>query len=574
MKPNHSPMVFHRWIIPAVFCLSFGFNSNLHAQLTFDWALSQGSKVSDFALSLKQDDQGHLYSTCTISDTADLDPGIGEDLMIPWFEETPVLTKWTTSGEYVWSIAFQTSGETNAFVSQIKDNRMLLYAYYTDSLVAVRQGVATPLSVNPGQHTCVMLMDLEGQLIQIRDIQNSFNFYFRYLAMEDDGQILGAGGFYDSLVLSTSHGDTTLYSVGSDDGFVFSLDQNWQAQWVWTFGSDADDYITSLSYKNGLIHYSGGYEDTMTLQTVNGLLTFPANDEANGLYGTLSPDGQQVTAQSFGGDLYEEIEDIDADQDGNVYICGSFEGEVHFEKPGAPPVVFTSFNLEDGFVSKYTADGDLVWARIISDSEYGGIHNIQIYRDESLYMTGNYNGHTDLDPGPDSIIAETGNWGDIYNLKMDKAGNLKWVYNYTGPDLEGIRTQLLSPDGRIYMMGFAYDTFDADPSTETFIVPNQGGGTDMFIMALTEENVITSINAISTFNLHMYPNPVTDELRIKAEKAIQEVSILTMDGIRLNLPVTLTNTDAVVRVSGLLPGAYIVRVKTENAFTSMSFIKS
>ncbi|HEY3387246.1 MAG TPA: T9SS type A sorting domain-containing protein [Saprospiraceae bacterium] len=545
----------------------------LNAQVHYDWSVSQGGKESDFTGSLRADDQGHLYTMCYITDTADLDPGIGETILIPWFDETTVLTKWTTEGEFLWSSVFQAPGEHGGSIHQIKNNSILVTLYYEDSLVYVRNNIPTNLVALPGKHLSFVTLDLNGNITSFHNYPNQREFYFNTLEQRADGLYTGCGSFSDSLVIQTSHGDSTIYPIGDNDGFIMTMNDQWETVWIRTFGSDESDYVTDLVFANNQIYFVVSYNDTLTVNTASGQVTFPCTEgEENSLFGTMTLNGEAVKVHSFGGDLYDELRAIASDTDGNIYLVGSFEGSVNFQHPDAPPVVFTSSNYNEGFIAKYSPDGFLEWARIIKNSEYGGMHNIRLHRDQSLYVTGGYNGHTDLDPGPDSLIVETTNWGDIYSAKFDKEGNMEWVYNFVGEDLEGIRQQVISPDGRIYLVGFHYDTFDADPSAEIAMVPNKGG-TDMFLLAYTEENVITSAEGPSVFDLTLSPNPSTSTVYLSTNSQIETVWLYTMEGVQVQIPIEISSNKATMEVSALQPGMYIARVKSGDAYTSCRFLK-
>lgn len=555
-----------------VFALAMTAPVMISAQLDFDWARSQGSKSSDFTGSLQQDNQGHLYSFSMITDTADLDPGIGEDLLVIDDQQTGILTKWTTDGEYLWSGIFQCPNDISGGIMQAKDNQLLLYLHYTDSLVYTLQGINATVNVNPGDHVCALKLDLNGNVIFFKDIQDGTNIYFSYLKANDDGIIVGGGGFYDSISLQTTTEELIAKSNGESDAFIAYFSADFNAISLQTLGSKDDDYIENLYVKGDSIYFAIVHEDTLTIQDGQELQVFPADGQENGLFGYFTPDNNEFTAYSFGGELGDEVRSVTADEAGNIYICGSFEGTVNFEHPDAPPVVFTAVNESDGFVAKYTPDGHLAWTRIIKDSEYGGLYTMYINRDSHLYLTGSYTGHTDLDPGPDSIIVETPNWGDIYTVKFDTDGNMKWVYSFAGPDLEGIRDMAISPEGRIFLIGFNYDTFDADPSDQTYQVPYYGGS-DMFLIGLTEENVITSSKEASTIRMALYPNPSSSEITLSADQPVEKAAFYASNGARVYPQITYTGNVATANISKLIPGLYVVKVKTEGSYATLTFLK-
>lgn len=542
------------------------------AQLNFDWALSQGSKESDFAGSLQQDNQGHLYSFYMITDTADLDPGIGEDLLIIDDQQTGILTKWTTEGEYLWSGRFQCPFDISGGIMEIKDNQMLLYLHYTDSLVYTLGGISTTVTVNPGNHVCVLRLDLDGNVTFFKDIHDGSGFYFSYLKSNDAGFVIGGGSFTDSIALHTASGQLKAISQGQDDAYIALFTPDFNAIGLQILGGKGSDYVENLYVANDRIYFAIVYDDSLTIDHGQQSETFPSNGEENGLFGYVTISNNDIVAYSFGGDLGDELRSVAADNSGNIYVCGSFEGTVNFEHPDAPPVVFTAVNESDGFVSKYTPDGRLAWTRIFKDSEYGGLQVLYIHRDNQLYLTGTYTGHTDLDPGPDSIIVETPNWGDIYTVKFDTDGNMKWVYSFAGQDLEGIRDLVISPEGRLFLIGFNYDTFDADPSDQTYQVPYYGGS-DIFLIGLTEENVITSSTEAPAVQVALYPNPSASEITLSAALPIENATFYASNGAMAYPHVVYAGNNATANISQLTPGMYIVRVKTEESYSAISFFK-
>jgi hypothetical protein len=497
---------------------------------------------------------------------------MSEDILIPSYQRAGVLTKWTTEGEYLWSYSFQCPTEIGGAIMQVKDNQMLLYIQYTDSLVYTRQGTPTTLSLNSGNHVCVLKLDLNGNVVFFKDIYDGSDFYFSYLKANDEGLVIGGGGFTDSLTLQTTTGEIKAISKGQDDAFIAYFTSDFDAIELHAIGSNGSDYIENLYVAEDKVYFALVHDDTLTIDLGQQTGTFPANGEENGLFGYLTLGSSDIVAYSFGGDLYDGLSSIAADSEGNIYVCGFFTGEVNFEHPDASPVIFSSDNESDGFVSKYTPDGYLAWTRIFKDSDYGGLYTLQLQRDNELYLSGSYTGDTDLDPGPDSIIVETPGWGDIYTVKFDTDGNMKWVYSFSGPDLEGIRELIVSPEARIFIIGFNYDTLDADPSENEYPLP-YFGGSDIFIIGLTEENVITSATGASAIKISLYPNPSGSEINISAPLPIENATFYTTYGAIVNPSVFYSGQHATANISTLTSGVYFVKVKTEASYSALTFIK-
>lgn len=147
--------------------------------------------------------------------------------------------------------------------------------------------------------------------------------------------------------------------------------------------------------------------------------------------------------RQFGGPLEGHNKVVATDANGNVYTCGRFSGTVDFD-PGTNTYVLTAGNLGAMFISKLNASGDFIWARQI-DGNPDGL-NLAVGLNGSVYITGNFSGVVDVDPGAGMNNLTTTSVGgscaphlDIFILKLDADGNFMWAGQIggTGDDYAG-----------------------------------------------------------------------------------------------------------------------------------------
>lgn len=543
----------------------------IHAQLNLDWALSQGSNDSDLTGGARIDDQGSIYFTANYRDTIDLDPGPGVNMAFVAEDEPFVLNKYTQQGEYQWSGQFTTIGDAYGFMSEIKNNRILIILYYTDSLFYQHD---TPWMIaNPGKHLALITMTLDGQIISHQHLSNNLDMYFSDFATQPDGSYIAGGGFDGHVTFFTSDSTRTILSAGNSDAFIAKFNDQAQLEWITLFAGKGYDFIESVQVgKNDLIYYAMIHDSTVTLATNHGQVVSPANGEDNSIFGTMTQEGVIETAFLFGGDLGDQLRNIDSDDDGNMYISGYFEGTVNFEHPSETPVLFTSLNESDGFISKYSPDGKLTWTRIFTNEDYGGVYTMSLHRNSHIYLAGGYTLRSDLDPGPDSIIVDGGYQGDVFAGKMDTDGNLEWVYSITGKSYTGIRSFLPGTDGKVFMQGYYWIDIDCDPGPDTtqFICE---GGSDVYLIAFEEEGVVTANAEVPQINLLVHPNPASDFIQIKTDSPIEIVDVCSMQGVNI-LRFNGGNEHTLqMNIQDLTPGMYILRIKSADQYTTRKFLK-
>jgi gliding motility-associated-like protein len=169
---------------------------------------------------------------------------------------------------------------------------------------------------------------------------------------------------------------------------------------------------------------------------------------------------------------------IAADASGNVYVTGSFQGNIDFD-PGAGV-----YNLISGgnglareiFVLKLNTAGGLTWAKQLggkNGTDGGNGYSVALDPVGNVCITGGFHGTVDFDPnaGVSNLQATSGS-GQIFVSKFDAQGNFIWAKQMDGT--ENSFGQSISTDGagNVYTLGSFRGTVDFDPGPGVF---NQTG---------------------------------------------------------------------------------------------------
>lgn len=92
---------------------------------------------------------------------------------------------------------------------------------------------------------------------------------------------------------------------------------------------------------------------------------------------------------------------VATDANGNVYSMGAFQGTVDMD-PGPAVLNLTSKSGADLFITKYDANGNLIWTRQIG-SPNGNMtvaRHMTVDPAGNVYVTGDFSATVDFDPGP------------------------------------------------------------------------------------------------------------------------------------------------------------------------------
>ncbi|MFM9984281.1 MAG: SBBP repeat-containing protein [Flavobacteriales bacterium] len=186
-----------------------------------------------------------------------------------------------------------------------------------------------------------------------------------------------------------------------------------------------------------------------------------------------------IWASQLGGDGDEYGRSIAADTIGNIYTTGHFLGTVDLD-PGPGLASFGTTGADDCFVTKMDPNGNLIWA--VSFGGTGGdfARSIAVDLEGSIFISGNFAGSCDFDPGNLTYVLNSTGQNDIFLLKLNSSGGFLWAHRIGGIGDDYGRAIVLDSLGFIYHTGYFEDTIDFDPDTSSVIL-STAGQADIFV---------------------------------------------------------------------------------------------
>lgn len=186
-----------------------------------------------------------------------------------------------------------------------------------------------------------------------------------------------------------------------------------QAGWSWakSAGGTGLDGIRDIYTDNSGNSYATGSFAGTTAAFGNITLT---NSDASGLNGDIfiakyDANGDVIWAKSAGGNGNDAGNGITVDANGNVYITGEFKGVANF----SGTTLTAPNNNEEIFVAKYNANGDLQWAKRAGGNLRDWGYGIAVDQTGNVYITGNIGNNANFDGTPYPTISGNNNDGYI-----------------------------------------------------------------------------------------------------------------------------------------------------------------
>lgn len=180
-----------------------------------------------------------------------------------------------------------------------------------------------------------------------------------------------------------------------------------------------------------------------------------------------------------GGPSSDTATDVAVDNDGNMYVSGTFAGTATFGDHA-----ITSAGDSDAFLVKWNDDATVAWARRGGTSLFNDFGTaVTIGPDGSLYWVGYFTALATFDGGnnPDGELVSAGDF-EAFIAKYTPDGDLLWVRGLTGSGQNTGRNAAVDADGNVYLIGGVNGT-----ATIGDVTLESSGSSDAFVVKFSPD---------------------------------------------------------------------------------------
>jgi hypothetical protein len=170
---------------------------------------------------------------------------------------------------------------------------------------------------------------------------------------------------------------------------------------------------------------------------------------------------------SVSGTASDHIYDVTTDSSGFVYITGGF---INTAKFGSENV--SSNGAYDVFLAKYSTSGELLWLKSFGSTSDDIAYKVKGGKHGSIYLFGQFAGNISFD----GITKTCSGSSDLFIVKLDQNGQVKWVETVGGSGTERSKGMALDMDDNIFLGGTFESTCSFGLTSKT-----SAGSSDIFI---------------------------------------------------------------------------------------------
>lgn len=227
-----------------------------------------------------------------------------------------------------------------------------------------------------------------------------------------------------------------------------------------TTDSDNAVYVGGSATQNPLATTEGAYQEIFGL------------GDTDGIFAKFNSDGTRAWGSYFGGINGENVLDMAVSNDGHLYLTGSAFSSEAVATPGAFQETFGGGY--DGFISKFTTDGDIVWSTYYGGSDNDGFLSVIVDNAGDILVAGESSSPESLaTPG----VHQTQMAGDYDGIiiKFNPEGQRIWATYLGGTGNDYLRSIDVDPSDHIYATGTAGPTGISTPGAHVETVNFSAG---------------------------------------------------------------------------------------------------
>ncbi len=209
-------------------------------------------------------------------------------------------------------------------------------------------------------------------------------------------------------------GGTNSFGAGSEDVYVIKLNANGSIEWTRTIGGDSIDYGYSIiqtidggyAITGGTVSFGAGWSDVYVIK--------------------LNANGNIEWTKTIGGSNWDEGYSIIQTIDSGYVIAGR--------------TLSFGAGLEDVYVIKLSANGNIEWTKTIGGSNWDGGFSIIQTIDGGYAITG-------------GTVSFGAGYEDVYVIKLSANGNIEWTKTIGGSNSDWGWSIIQTTDGGYAIAG-------------------------------------------------------------------------------------------------------------------------
>ena len=477
--------------------------SALRQHQDYSWTKAIGGTGNDSGMSVGFDSTGNIYFSGRFSSTVDFDPGAGTDNKTSNGGFDVFLSKYTSTGTYVWTKTIGGSGAEMNFGVVLDSTDNIYISSSFETTVDFNPDAGTDNKTSAGSSDIALTkFNADGSYGWTKAVGSTGTDNPMYMTIKQD-KIYITGLFSLTVDFNPDAGTDNLTSAGVLDFFVTKFNADGSYGWSQRIGGANSEYVSTIALDStDNVYATGRFVENTDFDPGAGDDTHTVVDNSGDVFLTkLNSDGSYgwtKTVGSYGADVGVGVA---IDSNNNIYYTGYFSsdyGAIDLD-PGAGTDNHSTNGIYDIFLTKLSSDGSYVWTKTAGGAyaEYG--RNIVIDSQNNVFVLGEFSGTVDSNPGVGTDNRTSAGNSDVFVFKIKANGSYDWSQTMGGDNIDSADNMGMAADSddNLFITGqYSSTNSDFNPGSGQDIHATNGLY-DAFLTKLSARNYyhVTSLTA-------------------------------------------------------------------------------
>ena len=322
---------------------------------SLQWARQLSSPNLVDRIFLAHDGSGGVWAYMRFFDSLDVDPGPGADFLQPVGSSVNnALLHFDANGDVVGVGRTGYLNYCNMHVASNGD--VLISGGISDTTdVDPGPGVQLLWPDGPAA-IVLLRIDPQGNLIWARKIDESGSNYINWITTDAAGNAYSVGWFEDPLDMDPGPGVSTITPAGQGDAFIWKLDPQGDLAAAYAFGgTDNEEPFAIEVGASGDLYVVGYFQGTTDLDPGPGVQAATSQGSYDGFFLHLSPTGQYYSSGTIGGTAADHLGMLRLDAMENVFMGGGFRETADID-PGMGTLSASAVGQRDALILRLNAN--------------------------------------------------------------------------------------------------------------------------------------------------------------------------------------------------------------------------
>lgn len=385
------------------------------------------------------------------------------------------IARYDSAGTYKWVHCFgKTEGVCNGTALEVDDSaNVYVCGIFRDSIDFDPSPAERFLFAPSWQNIFFAKYDSSGEMKWANCFTGGVNGQFVNDISIDSGSNIYICGNRQGQV-DFDPGDGIAY-CGEDYNSSYIAKYNRNGYFQWVIQLPGNEIYSVLSYNDSL-YVLGSFYESITVSTVDSTYSLTSKGDRDLFIAKLSAAGEIIWFKTMGGSEADNGTDLELCNN-ELIVLGYFKENFNIGNT----ILYTNY-YPDIFLAKFNSlNGEFIWAKHFEgdDQEIGS--DIELDEDGNIYLSGEYYGIVDFDPGIGEKQLPYRGFTDLFFAKYDTDCNYIWAHGAGNSSGNTGRKMKFLGDDQIAFAGITSGTMDIDFFETEYIVGVNNSASNSFI---------------------------------------------------------------------------------------------